>query len=158
PICCCRSRPSLGFVLAFQLISGLASGTFIPLTIGFVVLKPAAADGDLRRRRLCAEPRAVAQHRRLGQGLVQRLLVMALDLLGCRAAGATDGPMHPLGMPRHPINRELIRSADWSGLLYAALGFSLIYAALDQGNRLDWLNSRLINALLLGGTVLLAAF
>src|SRR5271166_4065613 len=30
--------PDLRFVLAFQMISGLASGTFIPLTIGFVVL------------------------------------------------------------------------------------------------------------------------
>ena len=29
--------PNLHFVLAFQFISGLASGTFIPLTIGFVV-------------------------------------------------------------------------------------------------------------------------
>ena len=37
-------------------------------------------------------------------------------------------------------------------------GFSLLYAALDQGNRLDWLNSGLINALLLGGILLLAAF
>src|SRR5258708_26660738 len=29
--------PDLRFVLAFQMVSGLASGTFIPLTIGFVV-------------------------------------------------------------------------------------------------------------------------
>jgi DHA2 family multidrug resistance protein len=29
--------PSLGYVFAFQAISGLASGTFIPLAIGFVV-------------------------------------------------------------------------------------------------------------------------
>src|SRR5260370_26093111 len=29
--------PDLGSVLAFQTVSGLASGTFIPLTIGFVV-------------------------------------------------------------------------------------------------------------------------
>jgi predicted MFS family arabinose efflux permease len=29
--------PDLHYVLVFQLISGLASGTFIPLTIGFVV-------------------------------------------------------------------------------------------------------------------------
>jgi DHA2 family multidrug resistance protein len=34
----------------------------------------------------------------------------------------------------------------------------LLYAALDQGNRLDWLNSGLINGLLLGGGVLLVAF
>ncbi|MGC1578157.1 MAG: hypothetical protein WA813_18910 [Beijerinckiaceae bacterium] len=47
---------------------------------------------------------------------------------------------------------------DWAGILYASLGFSLLYAALDQGNRLDWLNSGLINALLLGGTLLLIAF
>ena len=38
------------------------------------------------------------------------------------------------------------------------LGFSLVYAGLDQGNRLDWLNSGLINALLLGGGLLLMAF
>ena len=30
--------PNVGWVLAFQMISGIASGTFIPLTIGFVVL------------------------------------------------------------------------------------------------------------------------
>ena len=29
--------PNLGYVFAFQAISGLASGTFIPLAIGFVV-------------------------------------------------------------------------------------------------------------------------
>ena len=28
--------PNLGFVLVFQMVSGLASGTFIPLTLGFV--------------------------------------------------------------------------------------------------------------------------
>ncbi len=36
--------------------------------------------------------------------------------------------------------------------------FSLLYAALDQGNRLDWLNSGLICALLPGGGLLLVAF
>ena len=62
------------------------------------------------------------------------------------------------GMPRQPVNRELLKNADWAGILYASLGFSLLYAALDQGNRLDWLNSGLINALLLGGGLLLVAF
>ena len=62
------------------------------------------------------------------------------------------------GMPRQPINRALLKTADWAGMLYASVGFSLLYAGLDQGNRLDWLNSGLINALLLGGTLLLVAF
>ena len=47
---------------------------------------------------------------------------------------------------------------DVFGLLTAGLGLAIIYAALDQGNRLDWLNSGLICALLLAGTLLLAAF
>jgi MFS transporter, DHA2 family, multidrug resistance protein len=34
----------------------------------------------------------------------------------------------------------------------------LVYIALDQGNRLDWLNSGLMVGLLLGGGLLLAAF
>jgi DHA2 family multidrug resistance protein len=62
------------------------------------------------------------------------------------------------GMARQSINRELLKNADWAGMLYASVGFSLLYAALDQGNRLDWLNSGLINALLLGGILLLVAF
>ena len=62
------------------------------------------------------------------------------------------------GMPRQPINRALLKTADWAGMLYASVGFSVLYAGLDQGNRLDWLNSGLINALLLGGTLLLVVF
>ncbi len=62
------------------------------------------------------------------------------------------------GMPRQAVNRALLKTADWAGILCASLGLSLIYAALDQGNRLDWLNSGLINGLLLGGGLLLVAF
>jgi MFS transporter, DHA2 family, multidrug resistance protein len=43
-------------------------------------------------------------------------------------------------------------------MLYASLGLSAIYAALDQGNRLDWLQSGIINGLLLAGAILIAAF
>ena len=38
PICCCRSRPIFAPCWCSRSISGLSSGTFIPLTIGFVVL------------------------------------------------------------------------------------------------------------------------
>jgi len=34
----------------------------------------------------------------------------------------------------------------------------MIYAALDQGNRLDWFNSGLVTGLILGGSILLVAF
>ena len=37
---------------------------------------------------------------------------------------------------------------SFSGLLYASLGFGLLYAALDQGQRLDWFHSNTFIALL----------
>jgi DHA2 family multidrug resistance protein len=56
------------------------------------------------------------------------------------------------------VNRELLKHADWWGIVYSSVGFSLLYAGLDQGNRLDWLHSGLITGLLLGGGLLLIAF
>ena len=47
---------------------------------------------------------------------------------------------------------------DPYGLTACGAGFALLYAALDQGNRLDWLNSGLICGLLLAGGILLVAF
>src|SRR6202034_1818484 len=47
---------------------------------------------------------------------------------------------------------------DRFGLVSGGLGLALVYAALDQGNRLDWLNSGPIWALMLAGIVLVAGF
>ena len=60
-------------------------------------------------------------------------------------------------MPRQPVNRDTLRR-QISGDVLRAAGFSMLYAALDQGNRLDWLNSGLVCGFLLGGFVLIAAF
>jgi len=62
------------------------------------------------------------------------------------------------GLPRTPVDRALARRADWFGMLTMALGVSLVYAGLDQGDRLDWLASPLIAALLGAGLGLLALF
>ncbi|MBV8779421.1 MAG: hypothetical protein JO258_19680 [Alphaproteobacteria bacterium] len=63
-----------------------------------------------------------------------------------------------LAMPRRPIDRVLLARTDWTGIAYAGLGFALLYAGLDQGNRLDWLHSGPVCGLLLGGALLVAAF
>jgi DHA2 family multidrug resistance protein len=58
------------------------------------------------------------------------------------------------GIPqRHPAGP----SPSWRGFAYFSLGLSLIYAALDQGERLDWLNSGVVVGLLVAGLFLLAA-
>lgn len=68
------------------------------------------------------------------------------------------GLMIYLGAPREPINRTLLKNADWGGMLLLGTGISLVYAGLDQGNRLDWLESGTVVALLLSGGVLLICF
>ncbi len=68
------------------------------------------------------------------------------------------GLMVYLGTPREPVNKVLLKHADWGGMLLLGTGVSMIYAGLDQGNRLDWLGSGTVMALLLGGGLLCVAF
>jgi DHA2 family multidrug resistance protein len=63
-----------------------------------------------------------------------------------------------LGTPHEDVNRDLVRNADWGGMLLLGTSVSMIYAGLDQGNRLDWLESGTVMALLLGGAALFVAF
>jgi DHA2 family multidrug resistance protein len=150
--------PHLHFVLTFQVISGLASGTFIPLTIGFVVR-------NLPARLVVYGVAAYAMNLELSLNIAASIEGWFSDYWSWKWIFWDTALLAPLmmvcihfGMPRQPVNRALLKTADWAGIVYASAGFSLLYAALDQGNRLDWLNSGLINAMLLGGTLLLAAF
>ena len=68
------------------------------------------------------------------------------------------GLMVYLGTPNEPVNKALLRDADWGGMLLLGTAVSMIYAGLDQGNRLDWLESGAVMALLLGGGALFILF
>ncbi|MGY4255698.1 DHA2 family multidrug resistance protein [Bradyrhizobium sp. USDA 4516] len=68
------------------------------------------------------------------------------------------GLMVYLGTPKEPVNRDLLHHADWGGMLLLGAGVSMVYAGLDQGNRLDWLSSGTVMALLIGGGLLIVAF
>jgi DHA2 family multidrug resistance protein len=63
-----------------------------------------------------------------------------------------------VAMPHRPVDRDLLWRTDWAGIVYAGIGFGLIYAGLDQGNRLDWLNSGVVVGLLCAGGMLVVAF
>src|SRR6202795_4033568 len=68
------------------------------------------------------------------------------------------GLMVYLGTPPEPVNREVLRDADWGGMLLLGTGVSTIYAGLDPGNRLDWLESRTVAGLIIGGGLVCVAF
>ena len=63
-----------------------------------------------------------------------------------------------LGTPHERVDLKLLESADWGGMLLLGASWALIYVALDQGNRLDWLQSGLVTTLLVAGGALLVGF
>jgi DHA2 family multidrug resistance protein len=150
--------PDLKTMLALQALGGVTTGTFIPLTISFVLQ-------SLPRH---LWPYGIAAY---GLNLEMSLNVPAslegwyLDRLswhwiywqGAILAAPMLVCIH-FGMPRLKVNRAALRGADFPGMFYLSAGFSMLYAALDQGNRLDWLNSGLICGLVVGGMLLVGAF
>lgn len=63
-----------------------------------------------------------------------------------------------VGSTRAPVDRALLRQADWGGMILFGSGLMLIYVGLDQGNRLDWGRSGTVVILLSGGAALMMAF
>jgi MFS transporter, DHA2 family, multidrug resistance protein len=150
--------PDLNTMLAAQALGGLASGTFIPLTISFVLQ-------SLPRRLWAYGIAAYGLNLELSLNIPASLEGWYLDHLSWHwiywQGAILAVPMLAciyFGMPKPPVNRDALRDADVPGMLYVAAGFSMLYAALDQGNRLDWLNSGLICGLLVGGMLLIGAF
>lgn len=62
------------------------------------------------------------------------------------------------GAPYERVNRSLLAHADWGGMLLFGSGLTLLYIGVDQGNRLDWLESGTVVATLTGGVFLILAF
>jgi DHA2 family multidrug resistance protein len=63
-----------------------------------------------------------------------------------------------LGTAHQDTNQSLVQQADWGGMVLLGTGMAMIYAGLDQGNRLDWLESGTVVALLGGGVFLAVLF
>ncbi|UPG92720.1 MFS transporter [Luteibacter aegosomatissinici] len=151
----CQNLP---LFIAVQFLAGLGSGTFIPLTIG-VVLK------NLPKPFWVLGISAYALNLELTLNIAATLEGWHIDHGGWRWIFWQNLPIALAlvfcimgGIPKEPVNRaELVRGDYW-GMFLAGVGFSLVYACLDQGNRLDWTSSGLIVGLAIGGLVLLAAF
>jgi DHA2 family multidrug resistance protein len=59
------------------------------------------------------------------------------------------------GIPRSPKPQSKKEPPSFAGFLYLSAGFALVFAALDQGQRLDWWRSGLFTALVAGSVFLL---
>ena len=62
------------------------------------------------------------------------------------------------GIPQDPLRTERLRQMDIFGMLTGCSGIALMVLTLTQGERLDWLSSPLISAMLLASLALLVTF
>jgi DHA2 family multidrug resistance protein len=146
---------TLPMLLTMQFLGGLASGCFIPLTLGFILQN--------------TPPRYWA----FGIAIYALNLELSLNISASLEGWYVEhASWHwifwqnvPLALMMSlclhrgiPIRPTVPTPPDRFGLMYGGTGLALIYAALDQGNRLDWLNSGLVCGLLSGGVLLLGAF
>lgn len=149
---------NLAAFLALEVLAGIGSGTFIPLTISFVVR-------SLPAQMVIFGVAIYAMNSELSQNVAASLEGWYADHWSWHWVYWQDRAALPLmfaavwfGIPREKVNTALLRDLDWFGLVYAGCGFAMLYAGLDQGNRLDWNGNGLIVGLLLGGGLLTLAF
>jgi DHA2 family multidrug resistance protein len=145
-------------LVALQLIRGLTVGAFIPAALGFVLRSLAPqwwiwgiAAYSFRftfSQNIAGALEGWYSDNGHWQWIFWQNVVLTPVMLVLVA----------VAMPRRPIDRTLLERTDWAGIIYAGVGFGLIYAAIDQGNRLDWFNSGLIWGLFLAGGLLIVAF
>ncbi|MDE1157333.1 MAG: MFS transporter [Neorhizobium sp.] len=63
-----------------------------------------------------------------------------------------------LGAPSEKVNRDMLERADWGGMLLFGAGLTMLFVAIDQGNRLDWFENGLVTTTFIGGITLMLAF
>jgi MFS transporter, DHA2 family, multidrug resistance protein len=150
--------PNLQAFLTIHFLAGVGSGTFIPLTISFILR-------NLPSRLIIYGLAIYAMNSELSQNVAASLEGWYSDHWSWRWIDWQYSLALPVmfvcvwfGIPREPPNLALCSKLDWPGLVYAGLGFSLLYAGLDQGNRLDWVRNGTVNGLLLSGGLLTLLF
>jgi MFS transporter, DHA2 family, multidrug resistance protein len=147
---------TLPWLLTLQFLGGLASGCFIPLTLSFILLNTPpkywafgiaiyALNLELSLNISASLEGWYVDHHSW-RWIFWQNVPLALLMSLCLHRGIASKPI----TTRPPL--------DLFGLSAGGAGLALIYAALDQGNRLDWLNSGLICGLLAAGVLLLVAF
>lgn len=150
---------NVGTYIGLQFLAGLGSGTFIPITIIFILR-------HLPKHLLIYGLSIYAMNSEFSQNVAASLEGFYVDHWSwrwiswqyCIALPAMLACVW-FGMPKDaPVSPAARRTIDSPGLVYAWLGFGLLYVGIDQGNRLDWTRNGLIVGLLVAGILSLTAF
>ena len=136
-------------------LAGLTSGTFYPLTLTFA----------LRNIPLRFLPFTIALYATFVDGAVNiapTLYGWYREHLSWQWMFWNSAMITPLmmaciyyGIPATPAPKKSSEAPSFAGFLYASVGFAALYAAFDQGERLDWWRSGVFTGLFVFGSFLL---
>lgn len=146
---------SYSLLLTALALAGLTSGTFYPLTLTFA----------LRNIPLRFLPFTLALYATSVDGAVNiapTLYGWYREHLSFQWMFWNSAWLTPImiaciyhGIPSSPPAKRSGPVPSFAGFLYASAGFALLFAALDQGQRLDWWRSGLFNGLFFGAVIFL---
>ncbi len=148
---------SLPVLFILLVLAGLTAGTFYPLTLSFVLR-------NLPMRYVLLGIAMYAMDIVFTTNVATSLEAWYMDHLSWRWIFWNSAILTPVmmvlvyfGIPWQPLPtpKPGQPKPNWRGFLYASLGFSFLYIALDQGQRLDWLNSGVIVGFVVSGAFLL---
>jgi MFS transporter, DHA2 family, multidrug resistance protein len=146
--------PTLNVMLALMVISGLSSGSFYSLTMTFVAR-------NLPPKLIIFGIAAYALDVVVTNNMAASIEGFYIEYFSWHWIFWTAAVLMPLvmiclhfGIPSPPRSASAGSKPSWRGFLYVGLGLSFTYAALDQGQRLDWFNSGLIVGLFAAAFVL----
>ena len=146
---------SYSLLIAFLVVAGLTSGTFYPLTLTFA----------LRNIPLRYLPFTIAFYATFVDGAVNiapSLYGWYRDHLSWHWMFWNSAAIAPImmtciyfGIPAMPPRKKTGPAPSFVGFFYLSAGLALIFAALQQGQRLDWFRSGVFNALFWSGSLFL---
>src|SRR5713226_5347382 len=146
---------SYGLLVVALIVAGLTSGTFYPLTLTFA----------LRNIPLRYLPFTIALYATFVDGAVNiapSLYGWYRNHLSWEWMFWNSAAIAPvlivciyLGIPAMPPRKKSGPAPSFVGFLYLSAGLALIFAALQQGERLDWFRSGVFNACFWSGSFFL---
>src|SRR5262249_21066511 len=146
---------SYSLLIVLLVIAGLSSGTFYPLTMSFILR--GVPIGYLALAIGLYAPTIEG-----GVNFAPSLYGFYRDHLSWAWMFWTFALVAPVmtacvyyGIPAPPPRQSAGPRPSFAGFLYASTGLALVYAALDQGQRLDWWRSGVFTALIAAGAFFL---
>ena len=148
--------PNLPVLLILLVLAGLTAGTFYPLTLSFILR-------NLPMRYVLLGIAMYAMDIVFTTNVATSLEAWFIGHLSWRWIFWNSAVLTPVmmvliyfGIPWQPLPqpKEGQPRPSWRGFFHASLGFALLYTALDQGQRLNWLHSGTIVGLIVSGLFL----